>query len=57
MADESLGQRKRNVLVAGGLFLIILIASLASILPFVGVTSIGQLATAGMNVAAAYSRG
>jgi oligopeptide transport system substrate-binding protein len=57
MADEPLSQRKRNALVAGGLFLITLIASLASILPFVGVTSIGQLGTAIVNIAAAYSRG
>jgi peptide/nickel transport system substrate-binding protein/oligopeptide transport system substrate-binding protein len=57
MVDESLNQRKRNALVAGGLFLITLIASTASILPFVGVTSIGQLGTAIANVATAYSRG
>jgi oligopeptide transport system substrate-binding protein len=57
MADEHLSQRKRNAILAAALLVITLIASAASILPFVGVTSIGQLGTAITNVVAAYSRG
>jgi len=57
MADEPLDQRKRDAIVGAVLLAITLIASLASILPFVGVTSISQLGTAITNVTAAYSRG
>jgi oligopeptide transport system substrate-binding protein len=56
MADEPLDQRKRNVIVGTVLLTVTLIASAASILPFVGVTSIGQLGTAITNVVAAYSQ-
>jgi len=57
MADEPLTQRKRNAIVAAVLLAITLIASLASILPFVGVTSIGQLDGAFGRVGARYSQG
>jgi peptide/nickel transport system substrate-binding protein/oligopeptide transport system substrate-binding protein len=57
MAERPLDQRKRDAIVGGVLLAITLIASTASILPFVGVTSLGQLGTAATNVIAAYSRG
>jgi oligopeptide transport system substrate-binding protein len=56
MADEPLSQRKRNAIVGAVLLTITLIASAASIFPFLGVTSIRQLGAAIMNVIAAYSQ-
>jgi peptide/nickel transport system substrate-binding protein/oligopeptide transport system substrate-binding protein len=57
MAEKPLSQRRRNVIVAAGLAAITLIASLASILPFVGITSIDQLGAALARAGTAYSQG
>jgi peptide/nickel transport system substrate-binding protein/oligopeptide transport system substrate-binding protein len=56
MENKPTQQRKRNVILASVLLAITLIASAASILPFVGVTSVGQLGAAITNVIAAYSQ-
>jgi oligopeptide transport system substrate-binding protein len=57
MADEPRTQRKRNAIVGAALLAITVIASLASILPFVGVTSVAQLGAALGRIGARYSQG
>jgi oligopeptide transport system substrate-binding protein len=56
MGTDPAQQGKRNAIVGAALLIITLIASAASILPFVGVTSVGQLGTGIVNVVAAYSQ-
>jgi len=56
MAKEPFDQHRRDAIVGATLLAITLIASAASILPFMGVTSVGQLGTGIVNVVTAYSQ-